>query len=128
MLRSESNIYFQVKKEAVNLNKKNQDDLNGEAYLITTDNNIDITNTTSNIYDVFTEDLYDIAIDNHNPAIIRAHWLDFLKEVEKKSNGQNKVIILDTNKTYSITNEADMLLNNKSAPYSNVTKGVSCFN
>lgn len=70
MLRSESNIYLQVKKEAVNLNKKNHDDLNGEVYLITTDNNIDITNTKSNIYDVFTEDLYEIAIDNHNPAII----------------------------------------------------------
>ena len=125
-------IYIQVKKGNVDLNADDYADLNGEVYLLTTEGHVSNADKYNNVFCVNPSEIYQFAINADKAHMIPEnvlYWVRFLTEIEntKLNFSGCKGIMFDTNLSYSDTNEAEMLTDNKIAAYGDASRYIDSF-
>lgn len=125
-------IYIQVKKGNVDLDADDYRDLKGETYLLTTEGTVKNAGKYENIKKVESSVIFQFAIDPDKAHIIPEnvlYWVKFLTEVENVRMSQDvcKGIMLDTNLSYSDTNEYEMLSQSKIAAYGDAKRYINSF-
>ena len=125
-------IYIQVKKGNVDLDTDDYCDLRGETYLLTTEGVVKNDGKYANIISVNPSDIFQFAIDPDKAHIIPEnvlYWVKFLTDVENARMSQDacKGIMLDTNLSYSDTNEYEMLSQSKIAAYGDAKRYINSF-
>jgi len=125
-------IYIQVKKGNVDLNTDDYSDLNGETYLLTTEGVVKNDGKYPQIKSVNPSEIFQFAIDPDKAHIIPEnvlYWVKFLTDVENErlSNEDCKGIMLDTNLSYSETNEYEMLSQCKITAYGDAKRYINSF-
>lgn len=125
-------IYIQVKKGNVDLNTDDYSDLNGETYLLTTEGTVVNEGKYSWVITVDPSDIFQFAIDSDKAHIIPEnvlYWVKFLTDVENEriSREDCKGIMFDTNLSYSVTNEYEMLSQSKIAAYGDAKRYINSF-
>ncbi|WP_051198051.1 hypothetical protein [Butyrivibrio sp. MB2005] len=129
---SRKHIYIQVKKGNVDLNADDYCNLKGEIYLLTTEGKIINDGKYLNIISVDSSTIFQFAIDPDKSHIIPEnvlYWVKFLTDVEnaKLPQAECKGIMLDTNQSYSDTNEYEMLSQSKISAYGDAKRYISSF-
>ena len=130
--RERKHIYIQVKKGKVNLDAKDYLGLKGETYLLTTEGEVINDKKYENIFSVKPSTIFQFAIDPDKSHIIPEnvlYWVKFLTDVEnsKLSEKDCKGIMLDTNLSYSSTNEAEMILQEKISAYGDAKRYINSY-
>ena len=125
-------IYIQVKKGNVDLNTDDYCDLNGETYLLTTEGTVINEGKYPKIIKVDPSDIFQFAIHPDKAHIIPEnvlYWVKFLTDVENEriSRETCKGIMLDTNLSYSSSNEYEMLSQSKIAAYGDAKRYINRF-
>ena len=125
-----TNIYIQVKKGKVDLRYSDYEGLNGKVFLLTTEGSIEKDVECNNIESIKSDELYNFAVDENNrdciPEKIRK-WIELLEKYDS-SKICNKGVILDTNKSYSSTNEDEMLESSQICAYGSSKRYVNSLN
>ncbi len=131
---SSKHIYIQVKNGDVSLDANDYADLPGEVYLLTTKGqitNLD-KNKNPNVHKAEPKALYDFAVSQENNSIIPEsimRWISYLAAADNaKSSAGVKGIMFDTNRSYSDTDENDMLKAHHIAAYGNSARYIKSFN
>ena len=125
-------IYIQVKKGKVPLDAADYADLRGEVYLLTTEGEVSNTGVYENIHIVNPTEIYQFATNPDKAHIIPEnvlYWVKFLTDVEneKLKQGTCKGIMVDTNRSYSDTNEYEMLSQSKISAYGDASRYIDSF-
>lgn len=125
-------VYIQVKKGKVNLDTDDYCELKGETYLLTTEGTVINDGKHPQVQKVDPEDIFQFAINPENAHIIPEnvlYWVKFLADVENERipKTECKGIMLDTNLSYSDTNENEMLSQNKIAAYGEAKRYINSF-
>ncbi len=125
-------IYIQVKKGNVDLDADDYCDLRGETYLLTTEGTVKNKDKYPSVKKVCPTTIFQFAIDPDKAHIIPEnvlYWVRFLTEVEnsKMSKSACKGIMMDTNLSYSNTNEYEMLSQSKIAAYGDAKRYINSF-
>lgn len=125
-------IYIQVKKGTTCLDADQYTDLPGDVYLLTTEGKVINADNHKNIYNVNPTEIYQFATNADNSHIIPQsvlYWVKFLTEIEneKMNCDECKGIMFDTNRSYSDTNENDMITKNKIAAYGDASRYINSF-
>lgn len=117
------NVYIQVKKGQDHIDASQYKSLSGEKYLLTTEGtvaNLDLNDNSIHVVD--PEEIFAFCMDvknqNYLPEKIRT-WVGLLDS--------RKGIMFDTNKTFSDTNELEMLTQNKIAAYGDAKRYINSF-
>ena len=120
--QNRKHIYIQVKNGKVDLYANEYSELKGEVYLLTTEGTVRNVEKYQNIFKVEADEIFEFAINPANSHIIPEnvlHWVKFLS--------MNRGIMFDTNKSYSDSNEFDMLSQNKIAAYGDAKRFINRF-
>ena len=125
-------IYIQVKKGDVLLDASDYAKLPGEVYLLTTEGMVTNADVYKNIYVVNPTEIYQFATNPYKAHIIPEnvlYWVKFLTDVEntKIAGSECKGIMFDTNRSYSDTNEYEMLAQSKIAAYGDASRYINSF-
>lgn len=125
-------IYIQVKKGNVPLDAADYAELHGEVYLLTTEGKVSNIGIYNNIYMVNPTEIYQFATNPDKAHIIPEnvlYWVKFLTDVENERMKSDtcKGIMLDTNRSYSDTNEYEMLSQSKISAYGDASRYIDSF-
>lgn len=106
--------------------------LPGEVYLLTTEGMVTNADVYKNIYVVNPTEIYQFATNPYKAHIIPEnvlYWVKFLTDVEntKIAGSECKGIMFDTNRSYSDTNEYEMLAQSKIAAYGDASRYINSF-
>lgn len=126
-------IYIQAKKGRKNINADEYSDLRGEIYLLTTEGKVENEDKYDNIISVNPSEIFQFATDPNKAHIIPEnvlYWIKFLTDLENERIELmgGKGIMFDTNRSYSLTNENEMLICNKVSAYGDASRFVDRFN
>lgn len=124
-------IYIQVKKGDITINAFQYDKLGGEVYFLSTEGKV-INACNQNHHVVDSTKVYEFAIDQKNAPIIPekiTYWIRFLAESENENMDKTKAkgIMLDTNRSYSDTNERDMLTQSRVCAYGDADRYINSY-
>lgn len=125
-------IYIQVKKGDVDINAANYSDLDGDVYFLSTEGKVKNADGNKNYFIVNPTSIFEFAIDPSNRSIIPegiTRWIRFLTEAENENMdiSATKGIMLDTNLSYSETNEMEMLTQNRVCAYGDAERYIRSF-